>query len=189
MIAFFLTISIILNFVCLFAVVVLFVRQNRLVELEARQKQSLQEMEDLLSSFIYEMKEENQQLFSMLSTTQTNHSHIQKAETSSEQKQERIKKEQQEKETVSQPKKIANPTLAKKAYHPKEDHTVQHEDLPPWLDLGKEQAVQDTNPVNAEMQNQIIKLYREGQSIEAIAKTVNKGKTEIELTLKFFGIL
>ncbi|HWO77983.1 MAG TPA: hypothetical protein VNM69_19110 [Bacillus sp. (in: firmicutes)] len=186
MIAFFLTISIFLNILCLLAIVILFQKQHRLHGLEMKQQHALQEMEDILTSFLYEIKEENEQLQVLL-----------------ENNQQPLKRN----EEVSSPKPTApvivkeqagvdvpGPTLSKnsiqlrqvrKVYNEQEVSWEKYEELPPWLKLEDELDQSET----AAPKDQIISLWNEGHTIEAIAKKINKGKTEVELTLKFYGIL
>ncbi|MBV6683277.1 hypothetical protein FZC83_11525 [Rossellomorea marisflavi] len=51
--------SILLNLVALFAIILLYVRQNRLLALDNQQKRRVAEMEELMSAYMEELKEEN----------------------------------------------------------------------------------------------------------------------------------
>ncbi len=55
-------ISIILNVLALLAVIVLYQRQNRLIEMEKNQKETIKELEETISMFILELKEDNEKL-------------------------------------------------------------------------------------------------------------------------------
>jgi hypothetical protein len=55
-------ISIILNVLALLAVVVLYQRQNKLIEMEKKQKETIKELEETISMFILELKEDNEKL-------------------------------------------------------------------------------------------------------------------------------
>ena len=59
---FFIIINLILNIIALLSIIILFLRQGKLFKLEDNQKKTIQEMEELLSSFVLEMKEDNEQL-------------------------------------------------------------------------------------------------------------------------------
>ena len=59
---FFIIINLILNMIALFLIIILFLRQGKLFKIEDNQKKTIKEMEDLLSSFVLEMKEDNEQL-------------------------------------------------------------------------------------------------------------------------------
>ena len=59
---FFIIINLILNMIALLSIIILFLRQGKLFKIEDNQKKTIKEMEDLLSSFVLEMKEDNEQL-------------------------------------------------------------------------------------------------------------------------------
>ena len=59
---FFIIINLILNIIALLAIIILFLRQRKLFKLEDNQKKTIQEMEELLTSFVLEMKEDNEHL-------------------------------------------------------------------------------------------------------------------------------
>ena len=59
---FFIIINLILNMIALLSIIILFLRQGKLLKIEDNQKKTIKEMEELLSSFVLEMKEDNEQL-------------------------------------------------------------------------------------------------------------------------------
>lgn len=60
--AFFIFLLFVLNIFTIFAIIVLYLRQNRLSMLEKEQKAVIGEMEQLLSGYLMEMKEDNETL-------------------------------------------------------------------------------------------------------------------------------
>lgn len=60
MVNFLLVFSIALNILALLCIALLFIRQNRLAAFESRQEKALEEMEEIVSTFIAEIKEENE---------------------------------------------------------------------------------------------------------------------------------
>ncbi|HJV31533.1 MAG TPA: hypothetical protein VJ558_05005, partial [Bacillales bacterium] len=60
MITFLLIISLLLNGVALFSILILFTRQNRLLEMGKRQEMMKKEVEEIISASLFEMKEENE---------------------------------------------------------------------------------------------------------------------------------
>lgn len=66
MITILLIFSLVLNFIALFAVVLLYLRQNRLLQLEKKQDKIIKEMEEFFSGCILEFKEENESFISRL---------------------------------------------------------------------------------------------------------------------------
>ena len=195
MIAFFLSISLFFNILSLFAIVVLFQKQHRLQDLERKQQQALQEMEDLLTSFLYEIKEENEQLQALLQLNPPNSSIPTEddsvhQEFSSHNQNEQLANDKEAKDisepTLSLTKQRCKLNEVRKAYKHL-DSIGKKEELPPWLKLEEEPLPSnETLPENS-LKDQIISLRNAGYPIEAIAKKVNKGKTEVELTLKFYG--
>ncbi|MET3697957.1 hypothetical protein SAMN05877753_107192 [Bacillus oleivorans] len=193
MTAFFLTISIFLNILCLLALVILFQRQHRLQDLDRKQQHALQEMEDVLSSFLYEIKEENEKLQGLLGkkTLSGEEASIYKPDLPAIQEErtadERGKDDFPE-PIVSLSKNNIQLDQVRKAYKETETVAKSTEELPPWLKLEGQPLQTETGSAES-LKEQIISLWKEGHTIEAIAKKVDKGKTEVELTLKFYGIL
>ena len=59
--------SIMTNMVAIFAIVILYVRQNRLIDAEKNMKSYTEDLENTITAFLLEMKEENERLESSLS--------------------------------------------------------------------------------------------------------------------------
>jgi uncharacterized membrane protein (DUF106 family) len=72
--------SIILNIITIFAVIILYLRQNRITALDHTQKHAMKEMEDLFSAYIEELKEENNQFIDNIKHLQENQSQKEKTE-------------------------------------------------------------------------------------------------------------
>jgi hypothetical protein len=60
MLVFFIFLLFLLNIVTIFAVIILFLRQNRLMHAEKKHADTMEEMENLLSAYLMEVKEENE---------------------------------------------------------------------------------------------------------------------------------
>ncbi|MFD0049336.1 hypothetical protein ACFVHQ_08390 [Actinomycetes bacterium NPDC127524] len=60
MLVFFIFLLFLMNIVTIFAVIILFLRQNRLMHAEKVHANTMEEMENLLSSYLMEVKEENE---------------------------------------------------------------------------------------------------------------------------------
>ena len=54
--------SIMTNMVAIFAIVILYVRQNRLIDAEKNMKSYTEDLENTITAFLLEMKEENERL-------------------------------------------------------------------------------------------------------------------------------
>lgn len=65
----FIFISFILNAVALFAIILLFMRQNRLHEIKKEQEKLVADMEEMMTAYLAEMKEENEKLIKEFSSS------------------------------------------------------------------------------------------------------------------------
>lgn len=198
--------SLLLNGVAIFAIMILYVRQNRLEQVEMNQAKTIQDMEDAISSYLLEMKEENDRFIERFKKV-GGESGFRKnmSEGRSE------KASVGGKEDFSQFPKNDNPTRIQVAnayrqnfvpkgemqamengdesiialidYHTKEvDHSASNIEVQEALiGMGGEQVDHDQQSLLA----QVALLQRQGFSEEEIAKLLKKGKTEIELLIKF----
>ncbi|MBS4194010.1 DUF6115 domain-containing protein [Lederbergia citri] len=147
-----------LNIFLIFAVVLLYQRQNRFKEMEENQRKIQQESEEMLSAFLFELKEENQSFISKFQQDkmQTNQVNIQNEESREIVKQE----EPLTAETYSR-------MLASEAYQ----------------NSNKKMSVQED--IEKTFAEQVEMLAQQGLSSSEIARQLKKGKTEVELLLKF----
>ncbi|MGX1825149.1 DUF6115 domain-containing protein, partial [Heyndrickxia sporothermodurans] len=67
---FILFLSIILNIITIFAIIILYLRQNRLLTMDHSQKQTMKEMEDIFTAYIEELKDENEQFINKFKSIQ-----------------------------------------------------------------------------------------------------------------------
>ncbi|MEY8747968.1 hypothetical protein AB9M62_53735 [Bacillales bacterium AN1005] len=196
MVNFLLVFSIALNILALLCIALLFIRQNRLAAFESRQEKALEEMEEIVSSFIAEIKEENELFLDRVQRLDSNLEESKKEEPRSTLE-------------VNEPKPIPminTYKAAAKSYQNFEKSTG-NDDVEELLDLilpqipeedNKEKAVQEENVAEAIVEKEeepeekektllevVTELEEQGKTIEEIAKQLNKGKTEIELLLKF----
>ncbi|SHR13624.1 Uncharacterised protein [Mycobacteroides abscessus subsp. abscessus] len=195
----FLFISILLNIFALFSIVILYLRQSKLFEVEKKQQRMIEEMEDVISTYLAEMKEENESFIGRMTKAANNQSN----------KQEKRKKEasiesilpSSEEEKVRFPVKSSK-SQAVKAYKLGATQSLTDEDvevlLPdfnepedPAIDLKVEKEVEETvqevktAPKEKSLLEEVVHLQEQGLTYEEIAKKLHKGQTEIELLLKF----
>lgn len=195
----FLFISILLNIFALFSIVILYLRQSKLFEVEKKQQRMIEEMEDVISTYLAEMKEENESFIERMTKAANNQSN----------KQEKRKKEASiesilpsaEEEKVRFPVKSSK-SQAVKAYKLGATQSLTDEDvevlLPdfnepedPANDLKVEKEVEETvqevktAPKEKSLLEEVVHLQEQGLTYEEIAKKLHKGQTEIELLLKF----
>ncbi|MRH42287.1 hypothetical protein GH741_06285 [Aquibacillus halophilus] len=142
-------------------------RIKQSVELESMQKQHTKEIEDLLSVYLLEIKEENDSLLNAIN----NQEYPEDVELTKPSKIASIKG----KNTAST--MTGEKTTIRQLYQSKQvDETSLY--TPPSID-----EVQDT--VEQTISGKVYTLYSQGDSIETIARKLDCGKTEIELMLKF----
>ena len=172
-----------------YLILLLFKKIGKFNDLEVRQNQLMQEMDEAITVYLMETREENDRLIAQLNAlkrenpvhskeveevTSLNRGSVNQAPSMEYHQQSiAIQEEQTKEKKLLVPKNMA--TLAYKSQlkqaQPEKETTVQTLDHHPQLQLSLEQ--------------QIVALYKEGSTIEEIAKKMKKGKTEIELLVKF----
>ncbi|MGA9228070.1 MAG: hypothetical protein WB217_17110 [Mesobacillus sp.] len=193
MTTFLLLLSLTLNAAAIFAIILLYLRQNRLVEAEKKQGRIIGEIEEVFSSYLLEIKEENEKFIENIKSTN------------------KVRKNEIEIDSQIHPKSI-NPDFEPYNSPDKE----QEEELRPRMGRGvsyhtaKKAYQQNSEPSSvkaneaesnleddlhiiddsSELQqlsfiDQVFQKKNQGLSIEEIARDLHKGKTEIELLLKF----
>ncbi len=211
--AFLLFISFVLNIIALLAIVLLYMRQNRLIQVEKKQGKMLEEMEDVISTYLLEMKEENEifikkveKIYKSGQSQKTENINIDRANKNNV-----MNEYKHDDETVDQDQQTSSveykdeyspkvlPSLnrlnATKAYSQgfsnniniKEESEKEATNLQKVQDnLDEKGTEHDTDKVEKDpFIRQVLFLKRKGLSDEQIAKALGKGKTEIELLLKF----
>ena len=193
-----------LNIFTIFAVIILYLRQNRLTKLEKEQKALIMEMEELLTGYLMEMKEDNEALIKAVSQAGS--------QTSVDKMKEQmiVKSQSAGEQAVLVEKPIQEPKLkgtkrqATNAYKNQSEKDGEYKSSDEMKDnlelsaeasiLSKEKALVIEKDFSALLQDsleelslneQVDYLAEQGLSIEEIAKKLNRGQTEIELLLKF----
>lgn len=210
MTTFLLLISLLLNGVAIFFIIILFTRQNRFSEVENKQEKMMKEMEEIISSYLYQMKEENEDF--LLRFQQTNRK---ESGTANPQKHTEINNSSRK-----QPEMIGRPADTKtggelagktagsikkeaiKAYKKSSaekqgrqsefESSSQEPSSESIAASGHETESADSAAKSSSEEiyrdlliNQVLILQKQGLTIEEIARKLGKGKTEIELLLKF----
>lgn len=188
---------------------------NKFKMIEAKQEQIIQEMDNAIGVYLMEMKDENDRLIKELSERKVEIKYVTKSEeiklapkqASTEMidnqtkastgqvsrfegnaknepfvDEQMIVLEQPVNESIAPAKemvKIVPKTVATNAY--KKQNSIS-----PKKDLTK--GIEEAKPVDQVLttfEQQVVQYHKEGFSIEEIAKKTQKGKTEIELLIKF----
>lgn len=153
-----------------YLIALLYMRISKLDKTENRQRQLMKEMEDSLAVYITEVKEENDRLIEELTSSQ-----------------------QQKKHTETRPE-------AKRTLIPQEDEVsataVYFNPKPPTSKVLESYRSQQHPSANGSLESPaeikqetefetVYRLHDEGVPIDNIASRLKKGKTEVELILKF----
>ncbi|MGG4266852.1 DUF6115 domain-containing protein [Peribacillus simplex] len=205
---FFMFLLFVLNIFTIFAIIVLYLRQNRLSKVEKDQKAMVVEMEQLMSGFLMEMKQDNETLVKAFTHSgsmnsehdrkRKEHGAIRETMEGKEVKQEQnMLKEYKEGSSAATKKQVINaykimpgddednalPVIVEdKLELSSAATTLPNEGKP----TGKEFKDMLQTSVNEHSLNeQVDRLADQGHSIEEIAKRLGRGQTEIELLLKF----
>ncbi|YCI78613.1 hypothetical protein M1D47_08495 [Bacillus sp. R1-10] len=201
--AFFIFLLFILNIFTIFAIIILYLRQNRLSKLEKDQKAVIGEMEQLLSGYLMEMKEDNETLVKAINhSVAMNPEHGQKGQEHGSIKE--TKEEKQEQNILLEYKAGSRAAAKKQAINaykimPEENEAnalpVKVEDKSELASAspqnqGKQAAKEFSDMLQASLNERSLNekvdmLADQGHSIEEIAKKLGRGQTEIELLLKF----
>lgn len=188
MTTFLLLLSLILNAAAIFAIILLYLRQNRLVEAEKKQERIIKEIEEVFSAYLFELKEENEKFIELMTKRPGKKQSENKKDPSIEIEEEDRNQSPESGNQGDQPPRFGKGIsyhAARKAYQQnsepvsEEEITVELiEELPTSLENG-----QVSKPLS--LIDQVMEMKRQGKSVEEIARVLDKGKTEIELLLKF----
>lgn len=184
----FIVLLIISQLLMFYFITLLNVKVAKFKDLEIRQNQLMREMEESISLYLVEIREENDRLIQELSENKPKN-HVKNNENLAiinvEDQSIIVHDEKKETDPSSNEQKVFVPkVIARNAYNKYKNQTNTSEP--------KVVKEQDQNPSQIEsnqpplsFEQQVIQLHNEGKSIEEIAKLTKKGKTEIELLLKF----
>lgn len=156
MISTILVVLFILQIISFYFIALLNAKFTKFKDIENKQEQVLEEIEDSFSAYIAEMKDENNRLLQELKNME-----VSLAATTSEIKKETIV----ETPSFELPKSFVSKKLAANSY------------------LKTAEASEKKVPVT--IKEKVFYHHSEGKSIEEIAKLLQMGKTEVELFLKF----
>jgi hypothetical protein len=193
MTTFLLLLSLILNVAAIFAIILLYLRQNRLVEAEKKQDKIIKEIEEIFSAYLFELKEENDKFIQLMTVTNNREQPSNKmAAIDTSEKAVQVKTAVEKPESGAADSNEMQQRIgkgisyhaARKAYQQNREQTssvpdtgVELTELDPQEN--KEEVIQSS------LIDQVLHMKNQGMSIEEIARKLDKGKTEIELLLKF----
>lgn len=218
MLVFLIIVSLILNIVAMLAIVILFLRQNKLLQVEGNQKKAIKEMEMLINSYLLEMKDENEDFIRKVKEIQDEKRNFPVESSSSKtvdpplslnQEMETAQNSETEKSEFITEAFVPSVKLEKtvnlqavKAYQQhsqkKQDASSSAQaienkeqrksmlDMKHALSLVEKRKIKQTEAlIQDSLLTQVMIMKKEGISEKEIAQKLKKGKTEIELLLKF----
>jgi hypothetical protein len=162
MLAFLLTISFLLHALSLWIIILLYLRLTKVKEIEKQQQQMTEEIEQTFSAYLLEWKEENERFLTELAAILPNRSRA----------------------DHSPPKDSAEPQAEGNEKTAPSEETETLPSYFPNIDEIKDIVDIRQQPVSSAA-DRVWQLYEQGKTVEEIAKILNKGKTEVELLLKF----
>lgn len=213
MLNFLILFSLVLNGIAILAIINLYLRQNRLQETENKLDHTFKEMESTISSYLFEMKEENDafiQRFKKLNEGNELKNQapfdvysLPRTVDESTYKQEK----QQSKTGENQFSQIEHTSRLQAINTYKKQTSSSTEQVPPGKEIGEkwesndEPSIKENNELpeetptfqqlqekletdEASLYEEIVQLQQAGLSSAEIAKRLDKGKTEVELILK-----
>lgn len=186
-----------IQLIMIFIIVLLNSKISKFKDLEIRQNQLIDEMDNTISVYLLEMKEENDRLIKELKQSNYSKNSVQVQGVSSIEiaKPTALEKSQPAPPVESVPvehsperelRQYVPVKLAVNAYSKQKAQMMDESKI----EAAQEEQVQKIEePKRAKKEQtyeqQVVELYQEGKSIEEIAKLMQRGKTEIELLIKF----
>lgn len=170
-------ITLLISLIALFSVIILFIRQNRLFEIERRYNDLMKQLDESVSSFLLQMKEENESFINKFKEMQQDGSNDDLHETE-------INSEELNNESIvyKEPDLHIEGTpiySGIKEYQKAIKRTTEHNQV----QTSNQQVDKAENNYENDLKK-INELLNAGYSIDEIAKSLNKGKTEVELIIK-----
>lgn len=188
-------ILVISQLICYYFLVILNTKITKFKDLEKRQDQLIREMDDAISLYLVEMKEENDRLIAELSSLKQNKLvkkeireqkvamiNLEQTQTSSGDTEEEILSKLATVENNNAPKVMVPKKMVTNAY---KQQKFESETPPPGLKQDQYESVEKDLSTLPSFEQEVLNLYKQGKSIDEIAKLTQKGKTEIELLIKF----
>ncbi|WP_214777126.1 hypothetical protein [Bacillus sp. ISL-45] len=172
-----------LNGAAIFAIILLYLRQNRLAEAEKKQGKIIKEIEEVFSAYLFELKEENDKFLELMTATNIQKQSGGKKAAPIEATEEKpdTGADEASKETHQRLGKGISYHAARKAYQ------QNHEPVPTVSNdkIYMEFPEDHSESKQLSFVDQVVNMKKQGLTIEEIARDLDKGKTEIELLLKF----
>jgi hypothetical protein len=158
----------ILQLISFYFIALLYMKVSKFNNLEKKQQQLMAEMDDAIGAYLSELKEENERLIRII-----------------EKRQENVKSDSLTNYTVAAERQKAekNPQVINSPSFPMKVAMKSYQSAPSLNNGRLDEHV--TKEVKTDDRTRAINMFDEGKPIEEIARRLGKGKTEVELLLKF----
>lgn len=183
-----------IQLITIFVIVILNTKLSKFQDLEKRQNELVNEMDNTISVYLMEMREENDRLINELKkpavtlnkAPNLSEEPIQTAIKQPETLQNQSPSTKEENQlTEIQPRKFVPVKQAANAYKKQKAEPMEELEEATLIEaqlFSKENHTETKQPT---FEQQVVEYYRNGMTIEEIAKIMQRGKTEIELLVKF----
>lgn len=166
-----------LQLISMYFIALLFAKVNKFNDLEVKQQKLMSEMEDVMSAYLVEVRDENEQFFNKLSdevgTMKKEQSKLAHA----------VLEHNQKTRTTEKQPSIAM-SYAQKRYGQTAQQPTKEQIEAETLEKQLTTEVPRENDQFNEL-SEVQQLHAQGFTIEEIAQKLKKGKTEVELMIKF----
>lgn len=175
-----------------FFIILLNSKLAKFKDLEQRQERITKELDDAIGLYLMEMKEENDRLIQELTAVKqpsVEGKHFAEEENGDQLIENSVASSEPDllpESNAAQQRKYVPLAFAANAYNKQKQHDAI-EDKPAEQKLEKALPLkkQEEQAYLTSFDEEVVEMYRAGKTIEEIAKKTQKGKTEIELLLKF----
>ncbi|QDQ01759.1 hypothetical protein FOH38_15425 [Lysinibacillus fusiformis] len=181
----------VLQLLSFYFIIILNTKLAKFKDLENKQERLMREMDDTISLYLADMKDENNRLIQELQAVpkaEIKTHAVQQAEEIVQHKEQGYKKSQTKVEETelaatnraSEPRILVSKNIVANAYSRQQQAGVTVQTTSQAKDVT---IKEELKPITVEQQ--VVQLAKQGKTAEEIAKQLQKGKTEIELLLKF----
>lgn len=171
----FIVLLFVMQIISFYFLALLFTKISNFDDLEKKQRMLMDEMDDSITVYLSEIKDENDRLINEL-TSKVNQTDEKQTEKNHNPVVDRINNLQEQPSIIDLKTPVIPLNIALKSYGTTKIQTEQPEEV-------EEQGVEAL--LETDERTRAIRLFDAGESIEDIAKTLGKGRTEVELILKF----
>lgn len=168
----------IIQLISILVIVILYSKVAKFKDLEVRQNRLVREMDDAIGAYLFEMREENNRLIEELKVANVQPAPSIVSASESATVQAADVNPQTVEALLTEARTVVPKTVAANVYNKHKAHQQMEPDVLVDTPLEKQEELPT-------FEQEVLAYYKQGLSIEEIAKKTQRGKTEIELLIKF----